>query len=953
VGRRFLELLTTEFRGVRQRRWNAERPIVFAAVVLQNTKGVRRSKDIRRRLTRRMDLWAAGRHAALVDDTEAECSSRIGGTRPPADEASIARSFNGQVLSGRLRQAVRKLTDRGGGGVLLPDSVDSKSGQTVEAVLRSKHPDLRVPDLEDPDCSAFEPYPDLPDPIPVEITAEDVEQVASRLSGVAGPGGTDAIDLRNWLLRFGAESEALRNEMASWAEWLANAAPPYAAYRALMACRLVALDKQPGVRPVGIGEIYRRLLAKCLLKVEGHQATSACGNHNLCAGLAAGIEGAIHAVRERTAGPPAGAPPAQQATQDAEDPPGELSTQPPAPPDPPTDEEMDAQGTSPSVLLLVDARNGFNELSRLAMLWTVRHRWPSGARFAFNCYRHSATLLLRRPGEAALVLAGREGVTQGDPLSMVLYGLALTPLSEDLRAAAPEILQPWSADDRAMEGPAAGVARVMRLLNRRGPDRGYYPEPAKSIAICSPAQQAAAREILAEFDFRYEAGSRYVGGFIGTDGALDQWLQPQIAKWRDGVQALARVARRHPQTAYAGLAKSLQSEWQYVQRVAPGIGDRFAEVEEAQTKDFLPALLGESGPVPDSLRTLAGLGTDSAGIGLPDPSSTADRNHAASVESAAVLTASLLEGAHLDQALHRSQAAKGRILGKAARASAEAEELSRLKQSATPTASRRMERARETGRWLHTMPDSLNGTALSPEEFRDSLRLRLGLTPQDLPLHCDGCGAHFTVGHAMACKKGGLVLLRHNDLAAEWGEMCAAALTPSAVSTEPLIHKGRAADRANAPATHGTAVNPELRGDVGVHGFWRRAATTIFDVRITDVQAPSNQGMDPAKILARHEREKKGKYLEACLERRRHFTPLVYSVDGMMGCEAKAAGKKLASHLSAKWSRTYSEVCGYVLSWQSLALVRATTLCLRGACDSTARLTRPVWDSGTGLGLYR
>ena len=29
-------------------------------------------------------------------------------------------------------------------------------------------------------------------------------------------------------------------------------------------------------------------------------------------------------------------------------------------------------------------RNGLNGLSRLAMLWTVQHRWPAGARFAFN-----------------------------------------------------------------------------------------------------------------------------------------------------------------------------------------------------------------------------------------------------------------------------------------------------------------------------------------------------------------------------------------------------------------------------------------------------------------------------------------------------------------------------------------------------------------------------------------
>jgi hypothetical protein len=42
-----------------------------------------------------------------------------------------------------------------------------------------------------------------------------------------------------------------------------------------MACRLVALDKQPGVCPVGIGEIYRRLWAKMLLNAIGSQATAA------------------------------------------------------------------------------------------------------------------------------------------------------------------------------------------------------------------------------------------------------------------------------------------------------------------------------------------------------------------------------------------------------------------------------------------------------------------------------------------------------------------------------------------------------------------------------------------------------------------------------------------------------------------------------------------------------
>ena len=64
-----------------------------------------------------------------------------------------------------------------------------------------------------------------------------------------------------------------------------------------MSGRLIALDKQPGIRPVGVGETWRRLMAKCLLKLAGPEAKSACGTTQLADGLEAGIEGAIHAMR--------------------------------------------------------------------------------------------------------------------------------------------------------------------------------------------------------------------------------------------------------------------------------------------------------------------------------------------------------------------------------------------------------------------------------------------------------------------------------------------------------------------------------------------------------------------------------------------------------------------------------------------------------------------------------
>ena len=56
VGRRFMEILAAEWRGVINRSWNSERPLIFAHVVLTKTLGVRRAKEIRARITRCMDL---------------------------------------------------------------------------------------------------------------------------------------------------------------------------------------------------------------------------------------------------------------------------------------------------------------------------------------------------------------------------------------------------------------------------------------------------------------------------------------------------------------------------------------------------------------------------------------------------------------------------------------------------------------------------------------------------------------------------------------------------------------------------------------------------------------------------------------------------------------------------------------------------------------------------------
>ena len=87
------------------------------------------------------------------------------------------------------------------------------------------------------------------------------------------------------------------------------------------------------------------------------------------------------------------------------------------------------------------------------MLWAVRYEWPSGAQFTYNCYRHWSTLVVRNTEDGSgHFLHSKEGVTQGDPLAMIAYGIGVLPLIRVLRVDHPQVYQPWYADDGGRGG---------------------------------------------------------------------------------------------------------------------------------------------------------------------------------------------------------------------------------------------------------------------------------------------------------------------------------------------------------------------------------------------------------------------------------------------------------------------------------------------------------------------
>jgi hypothetical protein len=122
------------------------------------------------------------------------------------------------------------------------------------------------------------------------------------------------------------------------------------------------------------------------------------------------------------------------------------------------------------------------------MLWTIRRRWAAGSRFAFNCYRHATQLVLRRKGSPGYTLLSSEGVTQGDLLSNGSLRPHLLPLAKKLWQEHPEAVQAWYEDIGLLKGRTSQVAAAMTLIQRLGPERRYFPEPAKSIYICTPGR---------------------------------------------------------------------------------------------------------------------------------------------------------------------------------------------------------------------------------------------------------------------------------------------------------------------------------------------------------------------------------------------------------------------------------------------------------------------------------
>ncbi|CAB3999685.1 Hypothetical predicted protein [Paramuricea clavata] len=194
------------------------------------------------------------------------------------------------VLEGQINSALRFLSETSNGCVLtLTDDVMTQ--------LKQKHPEPQPAKLG---SVLFGPLNDeIPESVYSEINVEMVRQAALRTKGSGDPSGVDANGFRRMLAckSFKQSSTRLCEAIARMTKTLCTQYIDPTTIEALIASRLIPLDKYEGVvRPIGVGEVIRRISAKCVMSFAKKDVVEASGSLQLCAGQKSGSEAAIHPV---------------------------------------------------------------------------------------------------------------------------------------------------------------------------------------------------------------------------------------------------------------------------------------------------------------------------------------------------------------------------------------------------------------------------------------------------------------------------------------------------------------------------------------------------------------------------------------------------------------------------------------------------------------------------------
>jgi hypothetical protein len=218
-----------------------------------------------------------------------------------------------------------------------------------------------------------------------------------------------------------------------------------------------------------------------------------------------------------------------------------------------------------------------------------------------NFYRCPSRIFMNGAGGFCELLS-QEGTTQGCPLAMAMYAIALSPLLKHLQ---PMCKQVWYADD------ATGCDKLEKMrawfdeMLIEGPKYGYFPKPAKCILVVKPHLLERAKEVFKKsgiIEIQTEGskdtgveltseGTRHLGAAVGHTSFRHSYVKEKVEQWVNKVEKLAEVAVTQPHAAFAAFTHCLQGQWTFLSRTMPDCEEHFQPLENAIREKFIRALL--------------------------------------------------------------------------------------------------------------------------------------------------------------------------------------------------------------------------------------------------------------------------------------------------------------------------------------------------------------------------
>ncbi len=849
---------------------------VFIPIMLQKPSARSKSRVNSKYLMHRLEKWKQGQLEALMSECR-EIQKRLK-TEFKKRTESRKKTFCKLMFEGKISKALKFV-----------DSESKISGvhKVTDAVVKSleeKHP---IAKPVDPACVVNGEIPKVEPVIFETIDGDLIQSVAKQVAGSGGPTLLDADGWKHILCcnNFKTVSSNLCQAIANMTKRLCveDIAPEY--LTSLLANRLIPLIKNvDGIRPIGIGEVLRRIMSKAVARLLKNDIIQATGSMQTCSGVEGGIEAAVHGIADA------------YNSENAE------------------------------AILLVDATNAFNSLNRQTALLNLQYLCPPYYMFLNNCYKKPSKLYVSNSNE---VLYSQEGTTQGDPSAMPFYAVSTRPLIDHLMTtctADKAVTQCWYADDSNATGNLSGLQKWFQELCKTGPGYGYFPNEKKCVLIVKNNELAKkAKKIFKDFpNLKITTdGDRHLGAVIGSETFRDEYIKAKVDGWVEDVKQLAEIAIDEPQAAYSAFVKGLCMRWTYIQRTVSDIGHLFQPLEDAIHNIFIPAMLGK--PVTPIERRILALPVRLGGLGIHDPTKTAAFEYSASRKITEGLKELIVRQNTSIEILDNTQVKKTKQELKIAKENQYKEELNYLIANISPLKQRCLELSREksASSWLTALPLRHLGYTFNKQQFRDAICLRYNFGIQGIPKYC-ACGTKNDITHALTCKKGGYVTMRHNALrdclANTLKEVCAdVRVEPQLLPVNPNDYHSR------------TNTSEGARLDISAVGVLGSFERTYFDVRVSHPNAPSNVTLTLNDVYRKNEREKKDMYEERVINSEKgSFAPLVFLTTGGMGPECAAIVKRVAGMIANKRDEKYADVMNHIRTKLRFALLKSILIAVRG-----------------------